>query len=103
MTESRSPGGAADPARAAKQVRTILWVMSLALVGLVFDGYDLVIYGACVSTFLRDATQLGTVTPAAAGQLGSCALVGVLVGALALRVNPLWFIGVGALAGATVF
>ena len=56
--------------------------MSLALVGLLFDGYDLVVYGACVSTFLRDPTQLGEVTPAIAGQLGSYALFGVLVGAL---------------------
>ncbi|KMO15717.1 MFS transporter [Methylobacterium platani] len=71
-----------DPGREAKQFRTILWVMSLALVGLIFDGYDLVIYGTCVSTFLRDPTQLGVVTPALAGQLGSYALLGVLVGAL---------------------
>jgi len=71
-----------DSAREAKQVRTVVWVMSLALVGLLFDGYDLVVYGACVSTFLRDPTQLGVVTPAIAGQLGSYALFGVLVGAL---------------------
>lgn len=37
---------------------------------------------ACVSTFLRDPSQLGTVTPAIAGALGSYALFGVLVGAL---------------------
>jgi AAHS family benzoate transporter-like MFS transporter len=72
----------ADSAREAKQARTVVWVMSLALVGLLFDGYDLVVYGACVSTFLRDPTQLGVVTPAIAGQLGSYALFGVLVGAL---------------------
>jgi AAHS family benzoate transporter-like MFS transporter len=56
--------------------------MGLTMVGLLFDGYDLVVYGACVSTFLRDPTQLGVVTPAIAGQLGSYALFGVLVGAL---------------------
>jgi AAHS family benzoate transporter-like MFS transporter len=72
----------ADSTREAKQMRTVVWVISLALVGLLFDGYDLVVYGACVSTFLRDATQLGVVTPAIAGQLGSYALFGVLVGAL---------------------
>jgi AAHS family benzoate transporter-like MFS transporter len=66
----------------AKQRSTVLWVMGLTLVGLVFDGYDLVVYGACVSTFLRDPSQLGVVTPATAGQLGSYALFGVLVGAL---------------------
>ncbi len=73
----------AESTRETKQARTVAWVMSLALVGLVFDGYDLVVYGACVSTFLRDPTQLGAVTPATAGRLGSYALFGVLFGALA--------------------
>jgi AAHS family benzoate transporter-like MFS transporter len=73
---------APDPAREAKQMRTVVWVVALALVGLIFDGYDLVVYGAVVSTFLRDPSHLGTVTPAIAGQLGSYALFGVLVGAL---------------------
>ena len=82
MAEAVSPVTMADLTREAKQTRTVVWVMSLALVGLLFDGYDLVVYGACVSTFLRDSTQLGAVTPATAGQLGSYALFGVLVGAL---------------------
>ncbi len=71
MVEAMSAVAMADSAREAKQVRTVVWVMSLALVGLLFDGYHLVVYGACVSTFLRDPTQLGVVTPAIAGQLGS--------------------------------
>ena len=82
MAEAVMAVAMADSAREAKQMRTVVWVMSLALVGLLFDGYDLVVYGACVSTFLRDPTQLGVVTPAIAGQLGSYALFGVLVGAL---------------------
>ena len=80
MAEAVSAVAMADSAREAKQVRTVVWVMSLARVGLLFDGYDLVVYGACVSTFLGDPTQL--VTPAIAVQLGSYALFGVLVGAL---------------------
>jgi AAHS family benzoate transporter-like MFS transporter len=63
-------------------MRTVMWVVALATIGLVFDGYDLVVYGAVVSTFLRDPSQIGNVTPAIAGMLGSYALVGVLVGAL---------------------
>ena len=59
-----------------------MWVVGLAFVGLVFDGYDLVVYGTVLSTFLRDPTQIGEVTPAVGGALGSYALVGVLVGAL---------------------
>lgn len=73
---------ATDSVRESKQVRTVVWVVSLAMLGLIFDGYDLVVYGACVSTFLRDPSQLGVVTPAIAGSLGSYALFGVLVGAL---------------------
>ncbi|MEO3761401.1 MFS transporter [Mycobacterium sp. B14F4] len=62
--------------------RTVLWVVALATVGLIFDGYDLVVYGAVVSTFLKDPSQLGEVTPAMAGTLGSYALLGMMVGAL---------------------
>ena len=82
MSEAVSAVAMADSIRESKQTRTVVWVISLAFVGLLFDGYDLVVYGACVSTFLRDVTQLGAVTPAIAGQLGSYALFGVLVGAL---------------------
>lgn len=66
----------------ARRRRTVTWVVGLATLGLVFDGYDLVVYGTVVSTFLRDPNEIGQVTPAAAGALGSYALVGVLVGAL---------------------
>jgi AAHS family benzoate transporter-like MFS transporter len=66
----------------ARRQRTVLWVVSLATLGLVFDGYDLVVYGTVVSIFLRNPTEIGAVTPQIAGALGSYALVGVLVGAL---------------------
>ena len=66
----------------ARRLRTVTWIVALATVGLIFDGYDLVVYGAVVSTFLRDPAQIGTVTPAIAGLLGSYALVGVMAGAL---------------------
>ena len=73
---------APDAARDARRLRTVIWIVALATAGLIFDGYDLVVYGAVVSTFLRDPTQIGNVTPAVAGLLGSYALVGVMVGAL---------------------
>ena len=66
----------------AKRLRTLVWIVSLATVGLMFEGYDLVVYGTVVSTFLRDPNQIGPVDPALAGALGSNALLGVLVGAL---------------------
>ncbi len=71
-----------DSRRAARRRRTVVWIVALATVGLMFDGYDLVVYGTVVSTFLRDPSQIGKVTPATAGALGSYALIGVLVGAL---------------------
>jgi AAHS family benzoate transporter-like MFS transporter len=74
MVDSVRAADRAASAREGKQRSTVIWVMGLTMVGLLFDGYDLVVYGACVSTFLRDPTQLGVVTPAIAGQLGSYAL-----------------------------
>jgi AAHS family benzoate transporter-like MFS transporter len=65
-----------------RRSRTVVWVVTLATIGLMFDGYDLVIYGTVVPIFLKDPTQIGEVTPVIAGTLGSYALVGVLVGAL---------------------
>ena len=72
-----------DPQQDLRRRRTVTWVVGLATLGLMFDGYDLVVYGTVVSTFLRNPNEIGQVTPAAAGALGSYALVGVLVGALA--------------------
>src|SRR4051795_12393111 len=66
----------------ARRRSTVAWIVTLATVGLIFDGYDLVVYGTVVSTFLRDPSHIGNVTPAIAGALGSYALVGVLIGAL---------------------
>ena len=65
----------------AKRSRTVAWVVTLATIGLVFDGYDLVIYGTVVPIFLKDPTRIGEVTPVVAGTLGSYA-DRVLVGAL---------------------
>src|SRR6266581_2416921 len=66
----------------ARRRRTVVWIVAIATVGLMFDGYDLVVYGTVVSTFLRNPTEIGRVTPEVAGALGSYALMGVLVGAL---------------------
>jgi MFS transporter, AAHS family, benzoate transport protein len=77
VTDSRQ-----DRLRDARRRRTVVWIVGLATVGLMFDGYDLVVYGTVVPTFLRNPAEIGPVTPEAAGALGSYALVGVLVGAL---------------------
>jgi MFS transporter, AAHS family, benzoate transport protein len=109
-----------SPSQAGLRNRTVAWVVGLATLGLVFDGYDLVVYGTVVSTFLRNPGEIGAVTPASAGALGSYALIGVLVGALlagavgdiigrrkVMLVSYAWFavfMGFTALAtGATMF
>ena len=69
-------------AQDARRKRTVVWVVSLAAIGMVFDGYDLVAYGAVVPRFLKDPSQIGEVTPAVAGTLGSYALLGMLFGTL---------------------
>ncbi|MET0452371.1 MAG: aromatic acid/H+ symport family MFS transporter [Mycobacterium sp.] len=94
--------------------RTLAWVVGLSTAALIFDGYDLVVYGTVVPTLLADSSQLGAVSPQQAGALGSYALIGVMVGALCagaigdligrrkiILVNLAWFsIGMGLTATA---
>jgi AAHS family benzoate transporter-like MFS transporter len=61
----------------------VLWVIVLCWVTITLDGYDLIVYGAIVPALLRDST-FGPLTPAQAGAIGSYALVGMLLGALAV-------------------
>jgi chromate transporter len=58
---------------------------------------------APVTAGLMIASALLLMRPGEMAAHGWILSLGVLVGALALKVNPLWFIAVGALAGATVF
>src|SRR6476620_7066176 len=60
--------------------RTGLWVLGIGFFGLLFDGYDLVVYGTAVSTLIRDPEW--ALTPAQAGAIGSYALVGMMAGAI---------------------
>lgn len=91
---------------------SVLWVITLATIAIIFDGYDLVIYGTVLPTLLNDPSQLGQLTPGTAGALGSYALVGVMIGAFItgafgdrigrrkmMLFNMAWFsIGMGATA-----
>lgn len=70
------------PAQTQKGRRSLAWVVALSTAALVFDGYDLVVYGTVVPILLADPNQLGAVSPEQAGTLGAYALFGVLVGAL---------------------
>ncbi|WP_416062893.1 MFS transporter [Rhodococcus indonesiensis] len=62
--------------------RSVTWIVALATAALVFDGYDLVVYGTILPILMKDPTQLGAVSAEQAGMLGSYALIGVLIGAL---------------------
>src|SRR5690606_4772571 len=57
-------------------------VLTVVGVAMIFDGYDLVIYGAVLSSLLEDPSHIGQLSPAIAGTLGSYALIGVMIGAL---------------------
>nr|WP_296765237.1 aromatic acid/H+ symport family MFS transporter [Rhodococcus sp. (in: high G+C Gram-positive bacteria)] len=88
-TSDLSPGFAGGPAHTGHNVwgsvqhrRSVVWIVALATAAIVFDGYDLVVYGTVLPTLLSDPSQLGQLDPGTAGALGSYALVGVLVGAL---------------------
>jgi AAHS family benzoate transporter-like MFS transporter len=63
----------------AKHRSTVLWVVTLSALALVFDGYDLVVYGTVLPVLMSDPSHLGEVSAAQAGALGSYALIGVLV------------------------
>ncbi|VXA90192.1 aromatic acid/H+ symport family MFS transporter [Citricoccus sp. K5] len=82
---SPAPGGTSHDPRTStdrQERRTANWVAAIVCMALVFDGFDLTIYGAVLSTLLDDPGQIGALDAAAAGTLGSLALIGVLVGSL---------------------
>jgi len=79
---TKTAGTTHKTAEDAVRRRTAAWVLGIGFFGLVFDGYDLVVYGAVLPVFLRDPSQIGPVDPGLGGALGSYALFGVLVGAL---------------------
>ena len=75
---------ALTPEQERKRTSTMLWVAGIALVGLIFDGYDLVVYGAVLPDLIADPSQLNVqLTKESAGVLGSYAMIGVMIGALA--------------------
>lgn len=66
----------------AKHRTTVYLILAVVGISILFDGYDLVIYGAVLSTLLEDPSHIGQLSPAVAGTLGSYAMVGVMIGAL---------------------
>lgn len=104
-----------DTWESAGHRRSVLWVVALSTLVMMFDGYDLVVYGTILPLLVGDPSQLGSLSPAHAGVLGSYALVGVMIGALSagavgdfvgrrrmMLINIAWFsIGMGLAALST--
>jgi AAHS family benzoate transporter-like MFS transporter len=59
-------------------------VLLLCFATIVFDGYDLVVFGSTVPTILK--YEQWAISPAQAGLIGSLALVGMLIGTLSVGV-----------------
>lgn len=74
-----NPLAAAGPS-ASRARRSSSTVVALCFVIIVFDGYDLVVYGTTVPSLL--AYEQWELTPGQVGTIGSYALVGMLLGAL---------------------
>lgn len=61
---------------------SVLGVVAVMFLTMVFDGYDIVIYGAVLPTLLAEPHHIGHLAPAVAGTLGSYTMIGILFGAL---------------------
>ncbi|MDR7330083.1 MFS transporter [Corynebacterium guangdongense] len=62
--------------------RTVYMILAIVGISILFDGYDLVVYGAVLSDLLDNPHHIGQLSPAVAGTLGSWAMIGVMIGAL---------------------
>ena len=82
MTQATPRSSTTDTAMDAKRRKTVTWVVALATLGLIFDGYDLVVYGVILPLFTKNPNLIGPVDATTGGLLGSYALFGVLIGAL---------------------
>jgi len=76
MTTTTAPAPVARPTgrRSATLVIALCWLI------VVFDGYDLIVYGTTIPALLTE--QRWDLTPGTAGTIGSLAFAGMLVGAL---------------------
>lgn len=81
-TSTSHAGSDTQGTPSGSRTRSPAVVIALCFVAIVFDGYDLVVYGAVVPDLL--AYPAWDLSPVGAGNIGSYALVGMLVGALSI-------------------
>ncbi|MFG3435816.1 MFS transporter [Nonomuraea sp. NPDC047897] len=60
--------------------RATIVVVAICFTTVIFDGYDLIVYGAVIPLLLQEPGW--SMSPAAAGAIGGYALIGMLIGAL---------------------
>lgn len=80
MAETRLTVGDGTPTRPVAGARQRHLVLGLCFATIVFDGYDLIVYGSAVPALLE--YEPWGLTPQRVGTIGSIALAGMLVGAL---------------------
>lgn len=80
------------------QARSGLVVVALCFLTIVFDGYDLIVYGSALPSLLAEGWGMG---PAQAGAIGSYALAGMLLGAWAPVQSPTWSAVAGSCSSAS--
>lgn len=68
--------------RSPKHRLSVYGVVAIMFTAMIFDGYDIVVYGAILPTLLAEPHHLGQLTPAVAGSLGSYTMIGIMIGAL---------------------
>lgn len=68
------------PTNHSKPTKSAAWVIILCFTAIIFDGYDLVVYGAVVPSLL--AYEPWGLTPVETGAYGSYALAGMFIGAI---------------------
>ncbi|WIM68965.1 aromatic acid/H+ symport family MFS transporter [Corynebacterium breve] len=71
-----------DGWKSSKHKASVYGVVVVMFLTMIFDGYDIVVYGAILPTLLNDPSHLGHLSPAVAGTLGSYTMIGILFGAL---------------------
>ena len=81
-TSSTKPQASSQIWESPAHKRTVYGVLAIVAITILFDGYDLVIYGAVLPNLLADPSQIGQLSPGVAGTLGSWAMIGVTIGAL---------------------
>ncbi|MHA2788450.1 MFS transporter [Corynebacterium sp. S7] len=68
--------------KSPKHRRSVFAVVAIIFTAMVFDGYDIVVYGAILPSLLADPSHIGQLTPTVAGSLGSYTMIGIFIGAL---------------------